>query len=129
MNQMNRLVGYSKFDPATLKNLGTKINRFNALKPPESNFLHNIPFEAFAFIIAYTFVFLLGFFTNIKVIFLYMFNKNLKKYKNYYFVNLSVSSLIILFQCVPISITDLITKGEWEFGPVYCNNFFLFNFL
>ena len=87
MNQMNALVGYSKFDPATIKNLGNQINRFNALKPPESNFIHNIPFEAFGFIIAYTFVFLLGFFTNIKVIFLYMFNKSLKKYKNYYFVN------------------------------------------
>ena len=127
MNQIKKPLRYNQFSFTSMKDLGFKVNRFN--KTSTSNgptFLNNITFEALIFIITYSFIFLTGIFTNLRVILLYTLNKNLKKCKNYYFVNLSVSSLIILLQCVPISITDLLTNGEWMFGVVYCNSFINF---
>ena len=121
---MNKIIMYNKLNDTIIINFGFKIYQSNILSTSE--FLRNLKFESFVFIILFSLLFLTGIFTNLRVILLYTLNKNLKKCKNYYFVNLSVSSLIILLQCVPISITDLLTNGEWMFGVVYCNSFINF---
>ena len=79
--------------------------------------------QSLAFLFVFGMIFIFGLIANLLVILVYLFNKNMKNHSNYFFVNLSLSDLLVITVCIPIAISDLIHDGEWIFGYFYCNIF------
>lgn len=73
------------------------------------------------FLILITIVALAGFAGNIIVIIVYIFDRNLHSFTNYFFVNLSVVDILIVLICLPIGILDVVMEGVWIFGKFYCH--------
>ena len=69
---------------------------------------------------------MLGFSGNLVVIIVYVSDKTLRSYKNYFFVNLSLTDILIAANSLPIVINDLVNDGLWKLGKFYCE---LKNFL
>lgn len=76
------------------------------------------------FSILFTLLFLIGLITNLMVIIFYAKNKSLRK-NSYFFINLSISDLLVLIICLPITITDLFSPDLWHFGVFYCRCFII----
>ena len=64
---------------------------------------------------------LLGFAGNLVVIIVYLSDKTLRSYKNYFFVNLSLTDILIVTNCLPIVINDIVNEGYWKLGEFFCN--------
>lgn len=62
-----------------------------------------------------------GFAGNIIVIIVYIFDRNLHSFTNYFFVNLSVVDILIVIICLPVGIFDVVMEGVWIFGKFYCH--------
>ena len=75
----------------------------------------------FTLLISIIIVALTGFFGNIIVIIVYIFDRNLHSFTNYFFVNLSVVDILIVLICLPIGILDVVMEGVWIFGKFYCH--------
>lgn len=63
----------------------------------------------------------MGFLGNIVVIIVYLFDKSLRSFTNYFFVNLSFVDLLIVIICLPVGLLDLIHEGVWILGEFVCN--------
>lgn len=63
----------------------------------------------------------IGLVGNIVVIIIYLYDKRLKSYTNYFFINLSVVDILILVVCLPVALLDLSNEGEWMLGELVCN--------
>ena len=83
-------------------------------------YLSMIPNESIIFAFIYGLIFLFGILSNFMVILIYLSNNILKNHTNYFFANLSLSDIMVLAVCTPITIADLIFDGEWVFGYFYC---------
>ena len=74
------------------------------------------------FSILFTILFIIGLIINLMVIVFYAKNKRLRK-NSYFFLNLSISDLLVLIICLPITISDLFSPDLWHFGVFYCRYF------
>ena len=81
--------------------------------------------QSIVFVSIFSIIFIFGIAANLLVMLVYLFNKNLKNHSNYFFVNLSLSDLLVITVCIPIAVSDLIYDGEWIFGYFYCKFYFL----
>ena len=72
------------------------------------------------FCVVYVFLFIIGILANSIVIYIYVTGKSPIKYTKYFFINLSISDILILVLCIPISINDVLYPNEWFFGKYYC---------
>ena len=89
-------------------------------------------FSSCFFSVMYGLLFIIGIIANTIVIFVYAKGKSPKKYTNFFFINLSISDILILLLCIPISINDVLYPNEWFLGEIYCKHikfFFLNKFL
>ena len=75
--------------------------------------------EVFAFTFLYAILFIFGIVANLAVVVVYLFQKNFKKHTIAFFISLSLSDILVLIVCIPISITDLFLN-EWQYGLIYC---------
>jgi len=71
------------------------------------------------FSILFVTLFIIGLVANLIVIVFYAKNKSLRK-NAYFFLNLSVSDLLVIIICLPITISDLFSPDRWYFGVFYC---------
>ena len=76
-------------------------------------------YEALTFTFLYAAIFLFGIVANLAVIFVYLSQKSLNKHTTVFFISLSLSDILVLIVCIPISISDLYID-EWNFGLIYC---------
>ncbi|RNA13789.1 growth hormone secretagogue receptor type 1-like [Brachionus plicatilis] len=76
------------------------------------------------FCIMYSVMFFFGLFTNLLVVFVFLFKKELRQYTNYFFTNLSVADLLVIIVCIPVAISDLLSPDVWNFGLVYCKLYY-----
>lgn len=90
-----------------------------------SNSTTDLPFDTKLFSIMYTFIFVIGIPTNLIVIYVYAIDKNTNKFTSFFFINLSISDILILLICLPVSVIDMMFPNEWFFGLIYCK-FILF---
>jgi hypothetical protein len=74
----------------------------------------------------YVVLFIVGIPANSFVIYVYAKDKKRIKYTKFSFINLSISDLLILLLCIPISINDVLYPNEWFFGKTYCKLIFKF---
>lgn len=58
---------------------------------------------------------------NIIVIIVYIFDKKLRSFTNYFFVNLSIADILIVLLCLPVSLMDMINDNVWVLGEFICN--------
>lgn len=72
------------------------------------------------FVIIMGVVAFVGLVGNIVVIIVYLFDKNLKSFTNYQFVNLSITDILIVLTCLPVGMLDMINEGEWILGEFVC---------
>lgn len=79
-------------------------------------------FEIKVFSIAMAIVGSIGLVGNIFVIIIYLYDKRLKSYTNYFFINLSVVDILILLVCLPVALMDLWNEGYWVLGELMCNS-------
>lgn len=75
------------------------------------------------FCVMYGILFIIGLLANSIVIFVYAKGKSSKKYTNFFFINLGISDILILFLCIPVSINGLLYPNEWFLGEIYCKYF------
>lgn len=61
----------------------------------------------------YIFIFIIGVFGNLLVIYVLAKEKELRTFTNYLLANLSIADLLVLFICVPIGLHDLFAKERW----------------
>ena len=112
---LNNLLDNMDFNSVEMYNYSTlndtNVTRFHSLM---------INYKSIIFVFLFGSIFLFGIFTNLIVILVYLSNKKLKKHSNYFFSNLSLSDVLVLFVCIPISIFDLISPDEWLLGYFYC---------
>lgn len=73
------------------------------------------------FILAMALVGGIGLVGNILVIIIYLYDKRLKSYTNYFFINLSVVDILILVVCLPVALMDLWNEGHWVLGKLICH--------
>ena len=73
--------------------------------------------------IVYGLIFLFGIVANLVVVFVYIFKEGLTKIRNYFFISLSISDILVLIVCIPIIISELFSS-EWVFGIVYCKLYY-----
>lgn len=64
---------------------------------------------------------LTGFFGNLLVILVVVFNKNMRSTTNLMIVNLAVADLLFVIFCIPFTATDYVTK-VWPFGLFWCRS-------
>lgn len=68
---------------------------------------------------------LIGFSGNVIVIIVYLFDKKLRSFTNYFFVNLSIVDILIVVLCLPVGLLDMLNEGVWVLGKLVCNVEFL----
>ena len=61
-----------------------------------------------------------GFIGNLVVIIVYVSDKALRSYTNYFFVNLSITDILIILICLPVALHDMISGGIWNLGQFIC---------
>ena len=87
----------------------------------------NVLLKPSLFSFFYGFILVFGISFNLVIIIIYTFKKSFKNTK-YFFVNLSVSDIMILAVCIPRAICDLFSDEEWRFGYFYCKSTSTFQF-
>ena len=86
-----------------------------------SNFSNLVTFsESLVLTLIFGSFFMLGTFANIIVILVYIINKDFKNHTNYFFISLSISDLLVLLICIPVTVNDLWSPNVWYFGMIYC---------
>ena len=75
----------------------------------------------------YGLIFVFGISFNLIIIMIYSQKHSLKNFTKFFFINLSVSDMLVLAICIPRTICDLFTDGEWKLGYVYCKYLFYLN--
>ena len=81
----------------------------------------SLPFHVFLFgTIVYTVLFIFGTCGNILVLYVLYKNSELRNSTNYFFANLSLADLLILFTCIPIALHDLYANERWYLGKIVC---------
>ena len=83
-------------------------------------------FSSRLFCVMYGLLFIIGIPANTIVIFVYAKSKSPKKYTKFFFINLSISDILILLLCIPISINDVLYPNEWLLGEIYCKHICFF---
>ena len=83
-------------------------------------------FSSRLFCVMYGVLFIIGILANTIVIFVYAKGKNPNKYTKFFFINLSISDILILLLCIPISINDVLYPNEWFLGEIYCKHIKIF---
>ena len=78
------------------------------------------------FSISFTFASTLAVIGNVVVIIVITFRRELRYYTNYFFLNLSITDILILVVCIPTVLQDIFLPDRWIFGPFICNFYFLF---
>lgn len=80
----------------------------------------------FVFSILICLIGILGLIGNFIVTIVYLFDKNLRSYTSYFFVNLSITDVLIVIIGLPVALLDIINEGEWILGKFVCKilNFF-----
>lgn len=68
----------------------------------------------------YSLTFIVGFFGNIFVMTIVFGFKRMQSRMNFFFVNLSVTDMLILLVCMPSAMVDLLAKEVWYFGEFMC---------
>ena len=59
------------------------------------------------FAIIFGVILIIGIFTNLLVIGVFILNSEFRHFTNFFFVNLSIADILVLVCCIPITITDL----------------------
>jgi hypothetical protein len=68
----------------------------------------------------YGLAFLIGIIGNTFVITVVFAFKRMQSRMNFFFVNLSITDMLILFVCLPSATVDLFSKEVWYFGEFMC---------
>lgn len=71
-------------------------------------------------IIAYSLIFVFGFFGNALVILVAYCNRAQQNSTHYCLVNLSIADILLLIVCFPSAVIDLFSKEVWYLGPFLC---------
>jgi hypothetical protein len=80
---------------------------------------------AMLFSFLYALIFLVGIFTNIIVICIFISKSGFRQNRNSFFIiNLSIADIFVLVSCIPISITDLFSPNTFIYGLVYCKMYY-----
>lgn len=64
--------------------------------------------------------FVLGIAGNSLVIYAFLSKKELRSHTNIFFINLSISDILVILVCVPVALTDLFLPENWYYGYIYC---------
>lgn len=80
--------------------------------------------DSIFFAILYSIMFFFGLFTNLLVIFVFVFKKELRQYTNFFFTNLCIADLLVILVCIPVALTDLLSPDVWSFGFFYCKIYY-----
>jgi hypothetical protein len=92
---------------------------FNLSQFQSNNTIHSQ--QTFRIIcVIYGILYIVGVPTNLFVMYVYAMNKSPIKHTKYSFINLTISDILILFLCIPISINDVLNPNEWFLGEIYC---------
>jgi hypothetical protein len=70
----------------------------------------------------YSLTFIAGIIGNILVIVIVSAFKRMQSRMNFFFVNLSITDILILFVCLPSATVDLFSKEVWYFGDFMCKS-------
>lgn len=73
-------------------------------------------------------VFVLGISSNFLVIGVFFLKSQLRQYSNFFFVNLSISDILVLIACMPVTIGDLFSPDVWPYGQLYCQTYAFFEY-
>ena len=100
----------------------------NTYNDSNSTFSNLVKFSAESLVLTLIFgsIFIFGTFANIIVILVYIINKDFKNHTNYFFISLSISDLLILVICIPVTVNDLWSPNVWYFGMIYCKFIYFF---
>lgn len=81
-----------------------------------------VPMENYVkfFFVSIILIGIVGLLANIMVIIVYMFDKKLRSFANYFFVNLSICDILIVVLCLPVGLMDMYNDGSWVLGPFVC---------
>lgn len=71
------------------------------------------------YIVIYSIIFITGFFGNFIVIYFVLVYKRMQTMTNKFITNLAVSDLLVIFICIPVTVSRYVTK-EWVFGEFMC---------
>lgn len=74
----------------------------------------------FFFAIFFIASFILGIAGNSLVIYAFLSKKELRSHTNIFFINLSISDILVILVCVPVALTDLFLPDNWYYGYIYC---------
>ena len=88
----------------------------------QSNNTSPSDFSSRLFCVMYGLLFIIGIPANTIVIFVYAKSKSPNKYTKFFFINLSISDILILLLIIPISINDVLYPNEWFLGETYCKH-------
>lgn len=72
------------------------------------------------FFVAIILIGFVGLVSNIIVIIVYIFDKKLRSFTNYFFVNLSIVDILIVVMCLPVGLSDMFNDGKWMLGRLAC---------
>lgn len=71
------------------------------------------------YIVIYSIIFITGFFGNFIVIYFVLVYKRMQTMTNKFITNLAISDLLVIFICIPVTVSRYVTK-EWVFGEFMC---------
>ena len=94
----------------------TASNEYNA----SDDSIWNVFIKPSLFASVYAFIFVFGIVFNSIIILIYTQKQQIKHVSKFFFINLSISDIIVLSVCIPRAIADLFTDGEWKLGYLYC---------
>lgn len=75
---------------------------------------------ALAFFILILLVGVVGLIGNFVVVIVYLYDKSLRSFTKYFFVNLSIVDMLIILICLPVGLLDLANEGIWILGQRIC---------
>lgn len=83
-------------------------------------------FQTIFFTIMFSFGSIIGLVGNVVVITVILLKRELRRFTNYFFVNLSISDILVLIVCIPTLIQDIHLPDEWIYGKFLCkqNNYY-----
>ena len=87
--------------------------------------------STFAFAIWFISSFVVGIAANLLVIYIFLSTKYIRSHTSMFFINLSISDILVILVCVPVALTDLFLSENWYYGYIYCKlkvNFIYYTF-
>ena len=82
--------------------------------------IDNSSYSTFIFATIFVLSFILGICANLLVIYAFLTKKQLRSHTNIFFINLSISDILVILVCCPVALSDLFLPENWYYGYIYC---------